>query len=542
MIKLLATLFVLTSVVNAASNDACYAVQLPGSYKSQIDSDLSGGQYPSDCKVITLNKTETVVCGCFKEYSSAEKRLGELKSQYSKALIAMTPKHRETQETSKYTLKKDAPTLDEALEVLKAENLEIKAAKIDVEAAQADEGVASGMNWGKLTFEQDVARSNDAGNVFGFKLTSREATFEDFGAREFMSSQTSTGFPDSAYTTPPQDLNYPDDRNLFQSKLRYEVPLFAGFAISSYTDIMKAMSKMKTLEKDQIINEKVYQLRKSYYDMALLESSSRHLNIILNNIKTLENTTKTMIEVGYAKHVDLLEVQAKKGNVTRLLTQMEANKELLLQYISFLLNKKVTEIQTPKADIKMPHYSDEQILKANLDIQKASTGLEIRKSMQSAAESAFYPTIGAFGEVSTADDTFLGDASDHKAYTVGARLTWNLFNGGADASKIEKAKLDRLKMNSQVQLAKKGIALKLTKIRTEIKSINVEIASLEKELSLANAIYENYEYRYKEKLVSMSDVIIKQSLQIEKILELQKAKNKRTEKIFALEKLANGEQ
>ena len=72
--------------------------------------------------------------------------------------------------------------------------------------------------------------------------------------------------------------------------------------------------------------------------------------------------------------------------------------------------------------------------------------------------------------------------------------------------------------------------------------MDVEIASLKKELELANAIYENYEGRYKEKLVSMSDVIIKQSAQIEKILQLQIAKNKRTEKILALEKLANGEE
>ena len=38
----------------------------------------------------------------------------------------------------------------------------------------------------------------------------------------------------------------------------------------------------------------------------------------------------------------------------------------------------------------------------------------------------------------------------------------------------------------------------------------------------------------------MSDVIIKQSQQIEKILQLQMAINKRTEKVLALEKLANG--
>jgi len=442
-------------------------------------------------------------------------------------------------------------SLNQALEILKTQNLEIKAAKIDVALAKANEGVASGMNWGKLTFQQDVARSNDAGNVFGFKLTSREANFGDFGFSEFLAplggaiSGAANGNQPSdmsgLLSVEPKDLNYPGYRNFFQSKLKYEVPLFTGFAISSYEDIMKEMSKMKGLEKEKVEDEKIYQLRKSYYDVALLDTSIAHLNIVLNNINTLQNTTKTMIDVGYAKKVDLLEVEAKKGNVERLLVQMKANKELLLQYISFLLNKTVTEIKTPTSDVPMPHYTDEEILKNNLDIQRATTGLQIRKSMQDAAKSAFYPTVGAFAEVATADDTFLSDASDHKAYTIGARLTWNLFNGGTDAAKFEKAKLARLKMSSQLQLAKKGIALKLAKIRTKIKSIDVEIASLQKELTLADAIYENYEYRYKEKLVSMSDVIIKQSLQIEKILQLQQAKNKRTEAVFALEKLANGE-
>jgi hypothetical protein len=38
----------------------------------------------------------------------------------------------------------------------------------------------------------------------------------------------------------------------------------------------------------------------------------------------------------------------------------------------------------------------------------------------------------------------------------------------------------------------------------------------------------------------MSDVIIKQSQQIEKVLNLQMVKNQRNERIFALEKLSNG--
>ncbi len=429
-------------------------------------------------------------------------------------------------------------TLNEALDILKEQNLEIKAAKLEIQSAKEDEQTVSGMNWGKLDFIQDAARSNDAGNVFGFKLTSREATFGDFGFSDFLSPPPGTT---NVLDVQPTDLNYPGYRNFFQSKLHYEVPLFTGFALSSYASIKAAMTKMKTLEKDQVQSEKIYQLRKSYYDMALLESSIKHLEKIMSNINTLEDMTQNMIEVGYAKKVDLLEVKAKKGNVERLLLQMHSNEKLLYHYLSFLLNQKVEHITTPKSEIAMPTYSDDEILKQNLDIQKAATGLEIRRDMVTASEAAYFPTVGAFAEASTADNTFLTNINEHKAYTIGARLTWNIFNGGIDGSKIEKSKLDHLKMQSQVDLARQGIALKTAKIRTEIKSVDDEIASLEKELELADAIYDNYEGRYREKLSSMSDVIIKQSAQIQKILQLQMAKNKRNERIFALEKLANGE-
>ena len=424
-------------------------------------------------------------------------------------------------------------TLDEAIDKLKTNNLEIKTAQFDVNAAKEDETTASGSHWGSLNFIQDVARSNDAGNVFGFKLTSREATFRDFGFEQ----QTKIGLD-----TPPDDLNYPDDRNFFQSKLKYEVPLFTGFQITSYSDIMNAMTKMKTLEKKQVINEKVYELRKSYYDMALLESSIKNLTTILENIYTLENMTKSMIEVGYAKKVDLLEVKAKKGNVERLLVGMHSNEKLLYHYISFLLNEKVTKITAPESEVVMPDVTTQDILANNLDIKRAQMGLKVREGMVGVSQSAYYPMVGAFGEVATADNTFLGDAEDHQAYTVGARLTWNIFNGGIDNANVEKSQLEHLKTKTEVQLAKAGIELQALKLRTEIEAFDEELDSLEKELALANEIYINYEGRYKEKLSSMSDVIIKQSEQIQKILQLQMVKNKRNERIFTLEKLANGEQ
>ena len=425
--------------------------------------------------------------------------------------------------------------LNDAIMMLKTQNLEIKSASLDIKSAYADLDKTQGMNWGKLDFTQNFSRSDDAGNVFGFKLTSREATFGDFGFSEF------DGTNPNILNVQPNDLNYPDSRNFFQTKLTYKLPIFTGFKLSSYEKIMKVMTKIKSLKKDQVIHEKIYQLRKSFYDMALLRESTKHLKKILSNIETLENTTKSMIDVGYAKKVDLLEVQAKKGNVERLISQMQSNQKLLLHLISFLLNQKVDDITTPTQHIKMPSITNDMILKNNLDIKQATQGLEVRKNMLKVSKSAYYPMAGAFGELSTADDSFLSDIDKHKSYTVGARITWNIFNGGSDSAEIQKSKIQYMKMQTQVQLAKKGIALKVEKIRTEIETVDYEIASLEKELALADAIYENYEGRYKEKLTSMSDVIIKQSEQIQKILELQIANNKRNERIFALEKISNGD-
>ncbi|MDD5052595.1 MAG: TolC family protein [Sulfuricurvum sp.] len=424
--------------------------------------------------------------------------------------------------------------LSSAIELLQNQNLEIKAANLDVTSAHSDVNIAKGYNYGSLDFTQSAMRSNDAGNVFGFKLSSRQATFGDFGFADFSLTNP------NILSVQPKDLNYPGYQNYYQSKLTYMLPLYTGGKLSAYSDISDKMEQIKKLDADQVKTEKIYETRKSYYDMALLQNSINHMNIIHNNIATLEHTTEMMITEGYAKKVDLLEVQAKKSNVERSITEMEANKKLLYHYLSFLLNQNVTEIELPKNDYPVSAISESEVLANNTDLKKASNGLDIRDKMVDVAYAPFLPQIGAFAEASSADNAFLGNFNEHKAYTIGAKLTWNLFNGNVDENTLEKARVEKLKTSTQVELAKKGIALQYDKIRTEIESLNAQVTSLEKELELADQIYQNYEGRYHEHLTSMSDVIIKQSQQIEKVLNLQMVKNKRNERIFALEKLSNG--
>lgn len=429
-------------------------------------------------------------------------------------------------------------TLEQAITLLKKQNLEVKAAKLEVYSSALAYDMAKAQDYGQLNFIQNISRSNDAGNVFGFKLGSREASFGDFGFDEFLSQMTSLpGNANQLLATQPNALNYPDSRNYFQSKLTYELPLYTGNKITAYQSMVKEMKNISVLEKEDKINAKIYETRKSYFDMSLLEGSLENLRRIYTNISRLEEMTQEMIREGYAKKIDLLEVQSKKADVDRIIIELESNKALLYHYLSFLLNQEVTHIQTPDFDLLQPLVSSEEILQNNIDIKKALTALKIRESIVTLEESRHLPTIGAMAELQTADDSFLGDANEHKSYTVGVQLKWNLFSAGADSSAIEKARTQSLKMQTQTELARQGIALKIKEIQTKIKTSDSAIKSLKLELSLARQIYENYEDRYKEQLSSMNDVIIKQSIWLEKVLELLKAENSRNTQIFALERL-----
>ncbi len=440
----------------------------------------------------------------------------------------------------------DALNIDDAIEILKSNNLELKVASYDIQSAEKDSTQAMGNHWGSLDFIQNIARSNDAGNVFGFKLTSREATFADFGANEFMDN-LACGAPDSTcvnpldpYTTPPEALNYPKEHNFFQSKVEYTLPLYVGGKISAYVEAAEAMEKLKKLDRQSLLNLKIYETRKAFYDMRLLEEAVGHLRTINKNIGKLEQMAKVMIREGYAKNVDLLEVQAKRSNIERSINEMAANEQLLYHYLSFLLNQPVNNIELPATEAPMPQFNQEQIINHNVDVKRAETGLAIRRAMQDVETAGYLPMVGMKADAQVAGESFNDYSTEKSSYTVGLQLKWNLFNGGSDYSKVEKARIEALKTKTQLELAKKGIGLQFEKIITEILSLDFEIDALDHELELANTIYASYEERYREQLSSMSDVIVKQSEQLAKVLELLKVKNKRNERVFALEKLANG--
>ncbi len=419
-------------------------------------------------------------------------------------------------------------TLPEALEIVKENNLEIKIAEFDIQMKKMESQVPDLSRLGKLDATMSAMRSNDAGNVFGFKLQSREASFGDFGFSQFDATNP------NILMVQPDDLNYPKVRNHFLTKLTYSLPLYTSGKIANYSAIAKNMHEMSKIDKDKVIAQKIFETKKAFYDITLVENYIVNLKKISSNINKMESIVKSMVGEGYAIKTDLLEVQAHKAEAESMLIQAKLNRELAYQFLSFLLNRDIDSIKkvNEKAPLNMP--SANQIENENFDIKKALVGLRITEDAISLQKSNFGPVVGGFAEYGSADNTPFNDFENKSFYTIGLQANWNIFNGFIDKANMEKAKVEFAKTQSQVDLAISGTKLKAKRLDTEAKSELASIKSYEKQFLFASKVYENYLAKYSEGMISISEVLKRQSKELEILLKLLESKNKYNAKVFEL--------
>jgi len=259
----------------------------------------------------------------------------------------------------------------------------------------------------------------------------------------------------------------------------------------------------------------------------------------MENIKKLKNIIHEMKVEGYAQETDKLEVRARMSEAGSMLSQAKLNRELAYQFLSFLLNTEVSSIRSKSALAPKPHVTKAMINSRNLDIQKARLGLKITNMAFKLEEANFKPMVGAFAEYGSADDKPLNDFFGKDSYTVGMQMQYNIFNGGIDQANLEKARVNIMKVSDQVRLAKKGIALKVKQLQTEIGGHDADIKSYRDQLKFARTVYEKYQEKYKEGITSISDVLIKQAKELEVLLKLLTVKNARNSKVFELQSLLN---
>ena len=375
---------------------------------------------------------------------------------------------------------------------LKLQELNIDSSKLDIKTVDA-------ISYGKLTLSEEISRTNHSGYVFNSKLSSREASFDDFGFNEMP----------AADSTEPKNLNYPEDRNNFNTKLTYDIPLFTGFKLSNQKDILKLQEEANNIKYNLDKKELEFEVLKAYNSAVVAKDFVKALEKAKESIIFMKDAAIAFHKEGLITKIDVNEAKVYESNINSQLLETKNNFQLALSYLVFLSSDdSITDVgNLENIYFKFPNEKElyEQALKSRDEIKMQDIHVNASKKNIEISKASYYPSVYSRLEYGYNDDKLtIDDDKDYYMAMVGVSLT--LFDNTRNIEK-QKSKIEYAKATINQEKLKDAIKLELKKAVLNLETKEKILEEKMEARNLANDILEQAKLQYKNQLISMTTLL-----------------------------------
>ncbi|MCG3692057.1 TolC family protein [Aliarcobacter butzleri] len=385
--------------------------------------------------------------------------------------------------------------LQQALENSK----DLKKQALNIDSIKQDYNIVDGINYGKVSISSEVSRTNHAGYVFNSKLSSREATFRDFGF-----SQMNEGMD-----IIPKDLNYPNDRTNINSYVSYDIPLFMGFKIENQKDILKLQEKANELLYNLDKKNLEFEILKAYNGAVVAKDFVKALEKAKQTVEFIYEGAKEFHKNGLVTKIDVDEAKVYQLNINSTLTEAKNNFNLALAYLKYLTsNENITDVENLENiyfDLKNFDELYNNALETRDEVKMQNITIEANKKNIDVQKGSYYPTVFSHLEYGVNDDRFTASKDkDYYIALVGISLT--LFDSSRSAY-LEKSKIEHLKSTLDYEKLKDGIKLELEKAILDYKAKQEILKEKIEAKNLAFEVLNQANLQYKNRLISMTTLL-----------------------------------
>ncbi|WP_418178785.1 TolC family protein [Aliarcobacter lanthieri] len=394
-------------------------------------------------------------------------------------------------------------SFDETLNQALKNSKDLKKQELNIQIAKEDSKNIDALNYGKLSLNSDISRTNHAGYVFMGKLSSREATFRDFGFIQM----------NDGIDTVPKDLNKPEPITSINTYISYDLPLFTGFKLESYKDISKLQEKANEVLYNLDKKNLEFEVLKAYNSAVLAKDFIKTMQSAKKSIEFIHNGAIEFHKNGFVTKIDVNEAKVYMLNVNSKLIQAQNNFNLALAYLKFLTsNDNISDV----AEIENIYFtleSQEELYKKALEkrdeVSLQNISIKANEKNISAQKSAYYPQVFTHLEYGVNDDRFT-TSKDKDYYMALLGISLTIFDGSR-STLIEKARLEALKAKLDFEKLKDGIKLELEKAILEYKTKQAVLKEKLEAKELANEVLNQAKLQYKNRLISMTTLINQQT-------------------------------
>lgn len=315
----------------------------------------------------------------------------------------------------------------------------------------------------------------------------------------------------------PALLNNPDQTQNFATRIELQQPIInldGFYQRKAAKSKMEAMSLKTKRTQDYLVFEveKAYmQLQLAYKGVAVLDKALKTANA---NMKMAENS----FVQGYLQKADVLNVEIRVTEVKNQLQIAKSNVQNASNYLSFLMNDKSYVLYKPSENFKIftLHIADKKISENRSDIKAMHLASKGYEAMNTADKMSFLPRLNAFGSYELYDNNlFQGNAS---GYLIGAKLSWDLFQGSKRFGKAQKSKaeLERSKLEYHQYVSKSN--LELQKIKRQLMDAKHKLELSDLAVKQAKESLRIRKNRFKEGLEKTSDLLMAETQYLQKQL------------------------
>ncbi len=391
----------------------------------------------------------------------------------------------------------------ELLEKVADKNLQIKIAEKTLAGAKADYNESNSLFLPKISASHTAMMTTNPLMAFGSKLNQEILTPADFN---------------------PALLNDPDKTENYATRIEVLQPLIN---IDGLYGRKAAKSKMEAFDlqlertKEYLgleVNKAFMQLQLAYKAVEVLEKANATVQA---NLKLIENYNKQ----GLLQKTDLLSVQVRVNEVKNQLQYAKSNVQNASDYLAFLLddsneNKVYKPLEVIENTIEISTF-ETQLSANRKDVLAMEKSVEAYEKMAKMSQMNFLPRLNAFGSYEMYDTQLFQTGA--KGYTIGAQLSWDIFDGYKSIGKHQKAKAEFQKAEVEAKQYKAQSQLELNKTNRQLTDAENKVNLTKLALEQAQEAYRIRANRFKEGLEKTTDLLQSETLQQQKELEYLQA-------------------
>lgn len=390
---------------------------------------------------------------------------------------------------------------DEVKSKVLKENLDLKTAEQLFKEAQGDFRQTNSLLMPSVSVSHTALTTTNPLMAFGFKLNQEQLTAADFN---------------------PDLLNNPEQIETFATRLEVVQPLINldGFLARSAAKLKMEAAELQALRAIEYMELGVFQAFKQ------LELTYELVDVYQKAKETADAHYKLVsdyVNEGLAKENDRLMVAVRVSEMKSALAHAKRLLNNASDRIFLMMN------MDPEGRVILPQGdsnttvsgSEDQSIDTRKDIQAYAKATEAYQKMYQSSSFSLAPRLNAFANYEMYDTEAFQTSA--KGYTIGAQLSWNVFDGFKSAGKIQKAKAQYLKAQFQEEAYLDQSKAELVAAERQKLDAENQLELAELSLNQAKEAFRIVEDRFKEGLEKTSDLLLVETQFYQKQLAYQQA-------------------